>query len=575
MAWQLIHTSAPQLLEAGRSGFGTVARHRSIPDALVTGIESISCFNPGGRIVYAHRLMNAGGTRYHVLSRIRDAGADSAGGPNHIAHHLIITAKEAAAATVSPVDVLLSFAWRDHWNDAPAHLDATSELSLELIPRVVRLPAKWWERATGNPRYAALLLEPGTERGCGLVYTIEPQRDPRQQAALLLFGESLLLAQGRNWAFPFTTHFLPGDPTSFQWIGIPPDSPVRAQIEQSGRVVYVLEPGLTVKKNGITPVIPRGPAADSAQTGRLPAAAAPAPKSPLPPGSNPPPPPPKFRWGLLAGAAAAIALVTIAGVLIARKKSRDDLATTVTTELDSVPGHKEGDAATLLAQIGRGRTQEDVATIARDARDLSQNWVKVLETAEPGADTGVERDVRQLMSYNVSHPDSIPAFTRLAEDWLGLRDKVIHTRITGEQSYYEYASLCDAINSWVGPAELNPARDSLLQKNAAVRARFLIDCLSTGETRPKQPLFSFLDKLDALHEDLKNTRITNSALADDLDTLNSILTLWDAVEKSEKDHKPADGLKNDHFHESELSPAWLSTAVDALLNPTPSPTPQR
>jgi len=31
MAWQLIYTSAPRLLEAGRSGFGTVARHRAIP----------------------------------------------------------------------------------------------------------------------------------------------------------------------------------------------------------------------------------------------------------------------------------------------------------------------------------------------------------------------------------------------------------------------------------------------------------------------------------------------------------------------------------------------------------------
>jgi hypothetical protein len=44
MAWQLIYTSAPRLLEAGRSGFGTVARHRQIGPLLVSACERASQF---------------------------------------------------------------------------------------------------------------------------------------------------------------------------------------------------------------------------------------------------------------------------------------------------------------------------------------------------------------------------------------------------------------------------------------------------------------------------------------------------------------------------------------------------
>ena len=94
MAWQLIYTSAPRSLEAGRSGFGTVARHRAISPLLVSAIERASQFSrlPGldaGRVIFCHRIIALAGTRFHVLSSIRDAGADYTGRTNHIAHHVI------------------------------------------------------------------------------------------------------------------------------------------------------------------------------------------------------------------------------------------------------------------------------------------------------------------------------------------------------------------------------------------------------------------------------------------------------------------------------------------------------
>jgi hypothetical protein len=81
MAQQLIYTSAPKLLDAGRSGFGTVARSRSL-GALASGaIERVSQFAnlrgyDRGRIIHAYRRITAGSQKLYVLTRIRDCGSD-------------------------------------------------------------------------------------------------------------------------------------------------------------------------------------------------------------------------------------------------------------------------------------------------------------------------------------------------------------------------------------------------------------------------------------------------------------------------------------------------------------------
>src|SRR4051812_30907629 len=99
MGWQLIYTSAPRLLEAGRSGFGTIVRHRALSPLLVGAIERVSQFSrlPGldeHRVIYSYRIIVIGGTRYHVISRICDAGADYTGRTNHLAHHLVFDQRE-------------------------------------------------------------------------------------------------------------------------------------------------------------------------------------------------------------------------------------------------------------------------------------------------------------------------------------------------------------------------------------------------------------------------------------------------------------------------------------------------
>ena len=240
MAWQLIYTSAPRSLEAGRSGFGTVARHRAISPLLVSAIERASQFSrlPGtdaGRVIYSHRIVAVAGGRFHVLSAIRDAGADYTGRTNHIAHHLIVDPREIAQLGPdgpSPADVLLAMRWAASWNEPPRFLEASDEVALSTIHPHTNGSA--WEQIAGNANQAWLLATGDASRGA---YIIQPgSADLRE-----VYSESLRLIPDRLWQISFTTSLQPSDePGDFRWIGIEERSPLRAQSESSGRPVLNL-----------------------------------------------------------------------------------------------------------------------------------------------------------------------------------------------------------------------------------------------------------------------------------------------------------------------------------------------
>ena len=240
MAWQLIYTSASRSLEAGRSGFGTVARHRALSPLLVSAIERISQFSrlPGtnaDRVIYCHRIIAVAGGRFHVLSAIRDAGADYTGRTNHIAHHLIIDPREVAqlgANGPSPAEVMLAMNWATSWNETPRFFEDSEEVKLSAIRSHSNGSA--WGQIAGSPDQAWLLANGDASRGA---YIIQPLRVDLRA----IYAESLRLMPDRLWQTSFTTSLQPSDePADFRWIGIEESSPLRTRIESSGRPVLNL-----------------------------------------------------------------------------------------------------------------------------------------------------------------------------------------------------------------------------------------------------------------------------------------------------------------------------------------------
>jgi hypothetical protein len=231
MPWQLVYTSAPRGLIPGQSGFCTVARSRDLRDALSVRLEQLSAYHHvagtdrQGRACYpciaACRVLDIRGARYHVLTRIHDAGLDFTSRTNHIAHHLVFQPAEVVALP-SPAVLLRDWpGWRRTWTEAPRFLEASDAAGLDRLPRPVLSPATRWQQLTGDAGRAAALVDPGGEYGAYL------DLEPGCEFELLdLFGESLglLLADGRKpaalWEMTFTT-FLQGEdnPADFRWRG--------------------------------------------------------------------------------------------------------------------------------------------------------------------------------------------------------------------------------------------------------------------------------------------------------------------------------------------------------------------
>ena len=243
MASQLVYTSAAKLLDAGRSGFGTVARSKAISPLVVSAIERVSQFanlrgTDRARMIYVHRRIIAGNHRCHVLSRICDAGADYTGRTNHIAHHLILSPDEvahAAAAGVTPADILRQFAWRDRWDEAARFFTPDEDVPLEGFSPLGRQSARAaWTRLTGQPAHARLLAWEGAPRTGVLLV-------PRGTEPLALLAEALGEFGSQAWCRTFTTALESTDEMSdLDWIISTPETFPEIQGRCGARTIFDL-----------------------------------------------------------------------------------------------------------------------------------------------------------------------------------------------------------------------------------------------------------------------------------------------------------------------------------------------
>ena len=417
MAWQLIYTSAPRLLEAGRSGFGTVARHRQISPLLVSAIERASQFarQPGldpDRVVFAHRIVAVGGGRFHVLSCIRDAGADYTGRTNHIAHHLIAEPREIAAlgsSGPSPADILCEMAWVTSWTDAPRHLDTADEIPLAHFAAQTSADGSAWARLTGEPSHAWLLANGEASRGAYLVVPAGTDLRP-------LFAESLRLKPERAWQNGFITSLQPSDePSDFRWIGLESTSPLRAQAESSGRPTLDLTAPRALPHAEVS-------AAASAQGASLPFApegsAAREPSAPVrrqevdpfqtyKPTSRMP-----WKW-IVAGTGAALLVAGIAGTMWLRAAGQQEV---FESEIDRVLGSEStgyfSDATKSDLKTVPAELRPVALDLAKGGRDLARARKAASSSAKAEAITAVETASAGLQSAGRNVPAQISDLVR-------------------------------------------------------------------------------------------------------------------------------------------------------------------
>ena len=577
MAWQLIYTSAPRLLEAGRSGFGTVARHRQISPLLVSAIERASQFarQPGldaGRVIYCHRIVAVAGGRFHVLSCIRDAGADYTGRTNHIAHHLIAEQREVAAlgaGGASPADVLLAMSWIGAWDDAPRFLDAADEIALANFPVH---PVGAWDQTTVDARNAWLLAAGEASRGAYLVH--RPGTDLRA-----FFAESLRLAPDRLWQIPFTTALQPSDETSdFRWIGVAVDSTLRAQAESSGRPVLDLTrpstlPPPEVPANALTIGIPR-PTAVSAGA----VAIAPQPRGAVVARvsqpvrkTTPTPALPKRsnrRW-VVAGAAGLLLIAGGLGVVLPRMaESRNTRARqealrkkvadwrvfspqTADSFLNVIP-EKISSADQLLDEVGKA-----VATVK------AANFDKMRDIK-----TGDEFK-QMAAAFSIEAPADFTAFADGIHTLRSLHAEIEKARATLEQAGFEACrKQRDALEAFAkvrqDQSAFSKAIDELRTSLDRAEVDALLACLhparSPAENLPPTVSSQWLkQRLDA-------TKAPANPYAKGVaDSARGLLDAWDFVEAAPTD-RVSDALKDRLAKSRQAWPKWLVQKAEKKLD---------
>jgi hypothetical protein len=254
MPLKLIYTSAPRLLQAGRSGFGTVAMSRDIPFQAVKLAEECSKFSrqsglSAERVVYSYRTVRCSDGFWHILSCLRDAGTDYSGRTNHLAQHLMFDSREASACAwegKTPAGVILGTAWPDHdgfcgWIEDGVYWDA-----LEPEPTW-----QWWGHYAGSGDCRRNLSSEAALRGAVLIYGrgLESQTAEDAKKVLCLYAESHADCPEHGWGVTFTTGLEPNDELSeFRWIGVAENSPMLPKVEAAGgrvRVTFDTPPPLS------------------------------------------------------------------------------------------------------------------------------------------------------------------------------------------------------------------------------------------------------------------------------------------------------------------------------------------
>lgn len=271
MAWQLIYTSALRTLVAGQSGYGTVARSCDLREGLGRRLEQFSYYThaAGGAsgpmahnpVICAYRILDFRGSRYHVLTRLQDAGLDFTRRTNQIAHHLVFEPTELPSLPPAPIILAEWDGWHRRWQEDPRWMTDSDWGNLRALPRETRLPAAAWQAVTGDAGSAAALLGQDCAAGCTLICAAGDEF-----RLLSLFAESLQLLDpgGRNpvrlWEYPFTTFLQAEDNLAdFRWRGCVEGTPGWQTAQRSAGGVMWPVGAIAAPANSLARLARQGP----------------------------------------------------------------------------------------------------------------------------------------------------------------------------------------------------------------------------------------------------------------------------------------------------------------------------
>ena len=211
MSQEIIYTSAQKGLRSGSFGFCTVCSTAGMEPNMADFLEGISAYphpykppdpktndNP---VNYSHIIWTIGGQRFHVLSRVCDAGLDYTGRTNLLAHHVALTRREAEAAAGGPAWVLSDdnftvSQWDGQLKTLPGRRPRMDDSNLEVC--------RHWQQAAGDAGYAGVLAESCLEKaGRPVTVIYKPGTD-----VLALVREALsLLPVEKRWSVTFSTFY--------------------------------------------------------------------------------------------------------------------------------------------------------------------------------------------------------------------------------------------------------------------------------------------------------------------------------------------------------------------------------
>ncbi len=256
MSYQLIYTSAPQLLDPSLSGYGVVARSEHMPRSLEKKLEKISGFKEDAKLIsgaqFSYHILDCAGATFHVLSCVQSAGADYSGRECHIAHHLALTQEEvrslrANKARPTPASIILGLYrdqfWKSEWKQQPQLISSEPRLSTDLLPDINS--QTMWKELTGHKYNAKSLITPPYEHDCLIIV----QSGTRSMDILHLLAESDWISTTRGWGITFTTTGVVQDTfAQTQRIAVLEESALAGKARRSGRPTLRLEHKLLITR---------------------------------------------------------------------------------------------------------------------------------------------------------------------------------------------------------------------------------------------------------------------------------------------------------------------------------------